>query len=160
MKPVPRRLLPVLFLAAAALLAAPPACAEKSAEQEDFTGKFVCVEDASNTWPLSGVHVVKIGSREFLAGEMLPPPPEPVVAAGEEIPADGKAKPPRKHHAKTPLVESPPAEKAPAKPRHRRVLVAVEEVVDVQVFDTAEDLHAYYDSLDDGTGDGGNLSVN
>jgi hypothetical protein len=160
MKPLPRRLLPVLFLATAALLAARPACAEKPPEQEDFTGKFVCVEDAHNTWPLSGVRVVKIGSREFLAGEMLPPPPEPVVAPGGEIPADGKAKPPHKHHAKTPLVETPQADKAPAKPKHRRVLVALEEVVDVQVFDSAEDLNAYYDSLADGAGDDGNLSVN
>jgi len=136
---LPRRILPVLFLATCALLARPTAADEPA--QENFTGKFVCVEDADQSWPLSGVHLTKVGSKEFLVGDMVPPP-EMLDTKEEE---DAKK----------------PAVKASAKPlpKHRRVMLPLDKVVDIQVFDTEDDLNAYCDSLDDGDGDEADGSV-
>lgn len=156
MRTLPPRLLPILLLAAA--MPAVRAAADADAAQADFTGKFVCVEDADNAWPLSRVHLKKIGAREFLVGEMVPPPPEPAgLAESPTLVDDTKDNPKAEGH---------PAKHRPAKagdaqsPKHRRVMLPVDKVVDIQVFDSAADLNAYYDALDNpADADGETLKV-
>lgn len=128
-----RALLPrtILALALAAALAAPCAHAAAEPAQEDFSGKFVCAEDADNSWPLSQVHVSKVGGKEFLVGEMVPPPPEK-EDGDKDADGDGDKK-----AAKKPL------------PKHRRVMLPMDKVTSIQLFDTEADLNTYYESLDD-----------
>jgi len=140
------RILAVL-LACAAL----PAMAAQEPAQEDFTGKYLCVEDADWSWGLSRAKVVKVGGKEFLAGEEVPPPPDRLKVEGKdgappskEEPADAGEE--SKEDAKGRLKRHLPRD---GKPARCRVLLPMDKVLDIRVFDTEADFNGYMDSIDD-----------
>lgn len=141
------RLLAVL-LACAAL----PAMAAQEPAQEDFTGKYLCVEDADWSWGLSHAKVVKVGGKEFLAGEEVPPPePARLEVKTKDAAAKLKGDETGSKADESDVPQEHPKQHPPhkAKTIRCRVLLPLDKVMDIRVFDTQEDLDNHLEGVND-----------
>lgn len=148
------RLLAALFLAGAVW----PALAASEPAQEDFSGKYLCVENADWSWALSHATVVKVGNREFLAGDEVPPPKGLQVkgfdagkAAQGKAPGKDLDRESNKEGGADDAKGTHPKRHLPreGKRPHCRVLLPLDKVLDIRAFDAEADLNAYLDSIDD-----------